>query len=151
MKMHLRTATFAAAAALAWSLCGTPATADEWNLKTIITLDQAMKVPGATLRPDTYVFELADPNTSRDVVNIRRMSDNKVVASAWVRPIVRNTDDHGLALEVAMPAGGNGLPMLKGWLYPGLGGGREFMYQQKDDQRKIASAETVEIPVAPRG
>ena len=150
MKMHLQTATFAAGAALALSLCGAPAHADPWNLKTIITLDQAMKVPGATLQPDTYVFELADPNTSRDVVNIRRMSDNKLITSAWVRPMVRNIDDHGLALEVAMPAGSTGLPMLKGWLYPGAGGGREFMYQGKDDQQKIASAETVEIPVAPR-
>ena len=150
MKMHLRSATFAAAAALAWSLCGPPVHADEWNLKTIITLDEAMKVPGATLQPGTYIFQLADPNTSRDVVNITRMSDNKLVASAWVRPMVRNNDSQGLALEVAMP-GSSSVPMLKGWMYPGAGGGREFIYTKGDDARLIAHAETVEIPVADRG
>ena len=150
MKMRLRTATLAVAAALAWSLCGTPAHADEWNLKTIVTIDEAMKVPGATLQPGTYIFQLADPNTSRDVVNIIRESDNKLITSAWVRPMVRNNDEHGLALEVAMP-GSSSVPMLKGWMYPGLGGGREFIYTKGDDARLIAHAETVEIPVANRG
>src|SRR4051812_4809747 len=149
MTKNLKRVALAGAAACMLCLgASKTATADPWNMKTIITLDQSMRVPGATLKPDTYVFELADPETSRDVVNIRRMSDNKLVASALVRPIVRNTDDHGLALEVAMP-GTTDIPMLKGWLYPGLGGGREFMYQ-KADSRLIAHAEVVEIPVAPR-
>ena len=39
--------------------------------------------------------------------------------------------------------------MLKGWLYPGFGGGHQFVYP-KAERREMARAETVEIPVAPR-
>src|SRR5262252_5304593 len=112
MTKYLKRAALGSAAAFILCLGSSTAAADEWNLRTILTLDEAMRVPGATLTPGTYVFELADPNTSRDVVNIIRQIDNKLMTSAFVRPMVRNTDEHGLALEVAMP-GSTAVPMLK--------------------------------------
>jgi hypothetical protein len=150
MRKHLRRALLAATAALTLCIGTSTARADEWNHKTILTLDEAMQVPGATLQPGTYILKLADENGSRSLVNIIRASDNTLITTAKTVRMVRNSDDHGLALEVAMPAGKAPVPMLKGWMYPGFGGGHEFMYS-KAQARQIANAETVEIPVAPRG
>jgi hypothetical protein len=150
MTMNVQRALLAATAALTLCIGTSTVRADDWNHKTIVTLDQAMQVPGATLQPGTYVFQLADDNGSRSVVTIRRENDNKLMTTAKTIRMVRNSDEQGLALEVAMPAGSTSVPMLKGWLYPGFGGGHEFMYS-KDQARQIAKAETVEIPVAPRG
>jgi hypothetical protein len=36
-------------------------------------------------------------------------------------------------------------------MYPGSGGGREFIYPHKADSQLIARAEVVEIPVTDRG
>jgi hypothetical protein len=51
MTKHLRGVMLASAVALIWCL-GTPtASADDWNRKTVLTIDQALVVPGATLVP----------------------------------------------------------------------------------------------------
>jgi len=149
MRMHFTCAALASAAAFTLCLGATNVRADDWNHKTIITLDESMKVPGATLAPGTYVMQLADENGNRSAVQIRRADDNKLITTANTIRLQRNSDP-GLALEVAMPAGSNGVPMLKGWTYPGFGGGHEFVYS-KADRRTLANAETVEIPVAPLG
>ncbi len=54
-----------------------------------------------------------------------------------------------LALYVALNESG-GMPMMKGWFYPGDREGYEFVYPA-DQARTIARLESVEIPVAPRG
>ena len=59
--------------------------------------------------------------------------------------------DHAgdLTLKVALSEEG-AAPAMKGWFYPGRSDGHEFLYP-KEQARVIARAETVDIPVAPRG
>ena len=42
------------------------------------------------------------------------------------------------------------MPVMKGWFFPGLMDGYEFVYPA-EESRTIARAETVVIPVSPRG
>jgi hypothetical protein len=148
MTKHLRGVMLASAVALMWCL-GTPtASADDWNRKTVLTIDQALVVPGATLLPGTYTFILGNPETSRDVVLILR-EDGTPVTSAHTKRISRNNENRDLALFVALNESG-GMPVMRGWFYPGDRDGYQFVYPT-DQARSITRLESVEIPVAPRG
>ena len=148
MTKFLRGPMLASAVALAWCLGTSIASADDWNRRTILTIDQPMVVPGATLTPGTYTFILGNPDTSRDVVYILR-EDGTPVTSAHVAHMQRNSDKRDLALWVALNENG-AMPAMKGWFFPGMMDGYQFRYP-KEQARTIARAETVEIPVAPRG
>ena len=149
MMKHLRGAMLAGAVALAWCLGTSTATADDWNRRTILTIDKPMVVPGATLTPGTYTFMLANPDSSRDVVYIAR-EDGTPVISARVAHVQRSNEKRDLALWVAFNESGARMPMMRGWFFPGLMDGYEFLYP-KEQARVIARAETAVIPVAPRG
>ena len=146
MTSHIRNTMLAIGAAL---MLSTSATADEWNQETILTINQPMVVPGATLAPGTYIFKLADENGSRTVVNIFRQSDRELMGSAQTIRMHRTENTGDLTLKVALAENG-AAPTMKGWFYPGTMDGHEFLYP-KEQARVIARAETVDIPVAPRG
>ena len=148
MTKHLRGAMLASAAALVWCLSASTATADDYNRRTILTIDQTMAVPGATLTPGTYTFILGNPETSRDVVLILR-EDGTPVTSAHITRVSRNNENRDLALFVALNENGD-MPMMRGWFYPGDRDGYQFVYPT-EQARTIARLESVEIPVAPRG
>jgi hypothetical protein len=61
----------------------------------------------------------------------------------------RDNDKRDLALAVALDEN-EAMPVLKGWFYPGLMDGFEFVYPSQQ-ARQIARAETVLIPVAQHG
>ena len=151
MTKHLRRAAFVSALALTWCLGTTNATADEWNRETILTIDQPMVVPGATLTPGTYTFVLGNEDTSRDLVYIfsGEHGQRSFLTSAKVMRMQRDNDKRDLSLVVAMNAEG-AAPAMKGWFYPGANDGFQFVYP-KAQRQIIARAETVEIPVAERG
>jgi hypothetical protein len=147
MTKHLRGTMLALGTAL--MLSTSTARADEWNQETILTINQPMVVPGATLAPGTYIFKLADENGSRSVVNIFRDSDRELVATVNTIRMHRTDRTGDLTLKVALSEGG-AAPTMKGWFYPGTMDGHEFLYP-KEQRRAMANAETVDIPVTPRG
>jgi len=147
MTRHLRGTLLALGAAL--MLSTTTATADEWNQETILTINQPMVVPGATLAPGTYIFKLADGDAGRTVVNIFRESDRELMATAQTVRMHRTERTGDIVLKLALAEDGTG-PTMKGWFYPGRSDGHEFLYP-KEQARAIARAETVDMPVAPRG
>jgi hypothetical protein len=148
MTKHLRGAMLASAAALVWCLGTSTATADDYNRRTILTIDHSMVIPSAMLAPGTYTFILGNPESSRDVVYILR-EDGTPVTSAHVTRVSRNNESRDLALFVALNENG-AMPMMRGWFYPGDRDGYQFVYPT-DQARTIARLESVEIPVAPRG
>jgi len=151
MTKHLRRAMLVSAVALTWCLGATSATADEWNRETILTIDQPMVVPGATLAPGTYTFVLGNENTSRDLVYIfsGEQGQRSFITSAKVMRMQRDNDKRDLSLVAAFNAEGS-TPLMKGWFYPGASDGFQFVYP-KAQRETIARAETVEIAVTQRG
>ncbi|HTI41586.1 MAG TPA: hypothetical protein VL693_07150 [Vicinamibacterales bacterium] len=148
MTKHFRGALVATAIAAASCVAATTASADEWNRRTILTINEPVVVPGATLPAGTYTFMLANPETSRDVVYILR-EDGTPVASAPVARRQRSNDKRNLAMWVAFNESGT-VPVMKGWFYPGTKDGFEFIYPAAQ-QRTLARAELAEIDVTPRG
>jgi hypothetical protein len=148
MTRHFRGALIASAVAAACCFGATTASADDWNRRTILTINEPVVVPGATLAPGTYTFMLANPETSRDVVYILR-EDGTPVASVPVVHRQRTSDKRNLAMWVAINENG-AVPVMKGWFYPGTNSGFEFLYPPAQ-QRMLSSAELAEIDVTPRG
>src|SRR5580700_2850857 len=46
------------------------ANADEWDQKTIVTFSGPVEIPGQVLQAGTYVFKLADSESTNDVVQV---------------------------------------------------------------------------------
>jgi len=132
MKRMLLRASTVVVASLLWP---NTAIADTWNDKTTLTFSDAVMVPGATLPPGTYEFQLADSRSARHIVRIRN-KDGQIVASAQAVPIKRleSKGDTVLrfgATDVGAP------PALKAWFYPNSLYGHEFVYRE-DQARQIS-------------
>jgi hypothetical protein len=105
------------------------AKADEWNKKTVITLNSTVRIPGSVLVPGTYVFKLLDSPTDRNIVLVYNEAENDLIATVMAVPSHRTDVSGDTVLTFDSPESG-GLPMLKKWFYPGDTTGREFLYPE---------------------
>ena len=116
-------AAVAGAALLAWAAT---ASADGWNERTTLTFSEPVIVPGATLQPGTYEFELLDSSTNRNIVQISR-EDGTIVTTTQAVPTKR-ADRTGDVVLRFNPTDAGTPPALKAWFYPGTSYGHEFIY-----------------------
>ena len=101
------------------------AVADEWNKRTIVTFSQDVEVSGTVLPAGKYVFQLADSQSDRHIVQVFDQHGailTTVITIPAARP--RSTDDTRLAFD----ENGAGSPhSIKAWFYPGSLDGEEFL------------------------
>ena len=128
-----RIATMTLLFLLAWA--GT-STADNWNDRTRLRFSSEVMVPGTTLPPGEYVFELLDLKANRHVVQIRNGDESKVLAIAHAVPVKRR-DTKGTTTLTFNPTATGMPPALKAWYYPGSIYGHEFIYPE-NEARMIA-------------
>jgi hypothetical protein len=101
------------------------AIADEWNRRTLVTFSQNVEVSGTVLPAGTYVFQLADSQMDRHVVQVFDQHGSiltTVLTIPAARP--RATDDISMAFDEN--AAGSPHP-IKTWFYPGRLDGEEFL------------------------
>lgn len=60
----------------------------QWSERTELTFSDPVIVPGATLQPGTYVFQLMDPGSAGDIIEIRR-KDGSLVTTIMTVPAKR--------------------------------------------------------------
>lgn len=116
--------------------CFAPALADQWNERTVLTFSDPVMVPGATLQPGTYVFELGDPTTAHDAITVFTKDGHRPVASMQAVPTKRPSPSSDIVLKFSPTEPGTP-PALKAWFYPGSIYGHEFVYPEKQ-AREIA-------------
>lgn len=133
MRSRLTALLGAALVVCAWTV---PAAADSWNEKTVLKFDEAVMIPGVTLQPGTYVFQIGDATTARHTIRITRESDNHVLATVQAIPMRRTSATNDIVLKFE-PTERGSAPALKGWFYPGRVYGHEFVYPD-DEARQIA-------------
>jgi hypothetical protein len=105
------------------------ASADQWNERTKIKIDEPIMVPGATLAPGTYTFKLADSKTSRHVVQIWNEDETKLITTTNAVPAKRMDVAGDVVLKVNPTEAGASAPAaIKAWFYPGSSYGHEFVY-----------------------
>ena len=115
----------------------TPASADETNKLTNFTFSKAVQLPGLTLQPGRYRFELADPQSSRNVIKVSSEDGTKQLAMLQTIPsaTLRKPAKDGVVLFGEVPA--SEPDAIMAWVYPGERTGYEFVYSH-DEAVKLA-------------
>jgi hypothetical protein len=114
-----------------------PLLADVWNKKTEFQFSAPVQIPGKILAAGRYVFQLADSDSDRNVVQIfsedSAGNENLVDTLAVIpehmeetpdKPIVHFDEQHSRSPEA-----------IHSWYYPGENTGWEFIYP-KDQTRQ---------------
>ena len=57
----------------------------QWSERTELTFSDPVMVPGATLQPGTYIFQLMDPGSAGDTIEIRK-EDGTLVTTTMTVP-----------------------------------------------------------------
>ena len=101
---------------------------DPMHRQTALTFKRAVSLPGVTLEPGTYVFEVANPESGSNVVRVRAKEDYRQVYYSGFTNMVERPENLGnrpVLLGEAEP--GKALPILA-WYPRGDRVGRQFIY-----------------------
>jgi hypothetical protein len=120
------------------------AKADEWNKQTILTVNEAIQLPNATLQPGTYTLKLLDSQSDRHIVQVFDKDEKHLITTVLAVPNYRlqPTGKSKFAFW-EVPAGQ--APALRAWFYPGDNFGQEFVYP-KNKSSQIAAAAKTSVP-----
>lgn len=101
------------------------AKADEWNKKTVLSVDQPIQVTNTVLPAGKYVLKLLDSPSDRHIVQIFNGRENHLYATVLAIPAyrVQPTGKTAFTFWETPP----GQPKaLRDWYYPGDNFGQEF-------------------------
>jgi len=103
------------------------AQADEWDKKTILTVNQPIQVRDKLLQPGTYVFKLLNSQSDRHIVQIFNGDQSRIIDTVLAIPNYRlePTGDSRFAFWETPPGNAKA---LRAWFYPGDNYGQEFPY-----------------------
>jgi hypothetical protein len=101
--------------------------ADEWNKKTVITINEPIQMPHVVLQPGTYVFKLMNSSSDRHIVQIFNADESHLVTTILAIPNYRLTPTDKSSFQFwETPAGQP--KAMRAWFYPGDNFGQEFAY-----------------------
>src|ERR1700730_11742974 len=100
--------------------------ADEWDKKTIVTINQPIQVPGKVLPAGTYVFKLLDSNDLTLVAIFNADETHLITTVRGISDSRMETPDKAILQLEERPSGQP--EALKAWFYPGDNTGIEFVY-----------------------
>jgi hypothetical protein len=124
--------------------------ADDWDKKTLLTLNAPLEVPSCctpshtiVLEPGEYVLVLVDSLSDRHIVRIFDKDQKHVMTTILAIPNYRlratgKTDFEYWEVPAGQPAA------LRAWFYPGDNFGQEFAYPK---QKAVQIAAFVKAPV----
>ena len=120
------------------------AKADQWNKRTILTVNEAIQVPNKVLEPGKYVMKLLDSPSNRHIVQIFNDREDQLQTTVLAIPNYRlqptgKTEFGFWETPVGTPKA------LRSWFYPGDNFGQEFAYP-KNEAMQIAAAVHQSVP-----
>jgi LPXTG-motif cell wall-anchored protein len=137
------------AVALAASLAAPSANADEWNKRTILTVNETIQVQDAVLQPGQYVLRLLNSNSDRHVVQIFNGRENHIIATILAIPRERLEPTGETQFTFYETPAGTARAM-RTWFYPGDLIGQEFTRPKHPYQLAMAAAPApAPAPAAP--
>jgi len=120
--------------------------ADEWDKKTIITIDEPMQLPNTMLQPGTYVIRLNDSLSNRHVVQVFDKDEKHLVTTILAIPNMRlRPTGKSVFAFWEVPAGKP--KALRAWFYPGDNFGQEFAYPKEEAVQLNAANSGETVPV----
>jgi hypothetical protein len=123
------------------------ARADQWNQKTVVTFHEPVEIPGQTLPPGTYVFKLANSQSSRHIVQIFNKAEDHVFSTILAIPSHRLRPSEKTIIQFEERAAGSP-QAIKAWFYPSKTYGHEFVYP-KAEALALAKANNTPVPSMP--
>jgi hypothetical protein len=120
------------------------ARADQWDKKTILTVNEPIQVPNMVLPPGKYVMKLLDSPSNRHIVQIFNADESHLFTTILAIPNYRlePTGKTTFSFWETPP----GQPKsLRAWFYPGDNFGQEFAYP-KQQAVSIAAANHATVP-----
>jgi|SRR5579863_6488971 len=126
-----------------------PVKADQWDKKTVITINEPVQMPSCcnpdhvvVLQPGTYVFVLVDSLSDRHIVRVFEQDQKTVVTTILAIPNYRLQPTDTTAIRFWETPAGQPRAM-RAWFYPGDNFGQEFAYH------KTKSVEIAQVAHAP--
>jgi LPXTG-motif cell wall-anchored protein len=113
--------------ALALGIATFGAKADEWNKKTVLTINEPIQVRDTLLEPGQYVFKLLNSSSDRHVVQIFNADQSHLINTILAVPKER-MDPTGRSEFVFYETPAGTARALRAWYYPGDLVGQEFPY-----------------------
>jgi LPXTG cell wall anchor motif len=107
------------------------ADADQWNKKTILTINHSLQIPGTVLQPGKYVVKLADSASNRHIVQVFNEDESRLVATILAIPNSRLKPTGATEFSFWETPKGTP-PALRSWFYPGDNFGQEFAYPKRE-------------------
>ena len=124
---------------------------DDWNRKTIVTFSAPVEVPGVgaqVLPAGTYIFRIANNDTTRHVVQILNEDGTHVFTTILAIPNLRLKVTGKTVMTFGERAAGQP-EAIRAWFYPGHEWGEEFVYPKFRDAElaKIVNEPVLATPV----
>src|SRR5580658_9173793 len=120
------------------------APADEWNKKTVLTVNEPIQVPNQVLPPGTYVIKLLDSPSDRHIVQIFNADENHLYTTILAIPNYR-IEPKGKTVFTFWETPPGQPKALRAWFYPGDNFGQEFAYP-KSAAVQIAAVSHQTVP-----
>ena len=118
--------------------------ADQWDKRTILTVNETIQVPNTVLTPGKYVVKLLDSPSNRHIVQIFNGDETALVTTILAIPNYRLEPTGNTVFTFwEMPPGQP--KALRAWFYPGDSFGQEFAYP-KTKAVTIAAVSHAAIP-----
>lgn len=118
--------------------------ADQWNKRTILTVNEAIQVPNKVLEPGKYVMKLLDSPSNRHIVQIFDENEQHLITTVLAIPNYRLQPTGETQFGFwETPAGQP--KALRSWFYPGDNFGQEFAYP-KNEAMRIAAVTKESVP-----
>jgi hypothetical protein len=123
-----------------------PMLADDWNKRMEFQFSASVEIPGKVLAPGKYVFELANSQSDRNIVQVfSENSDGNDTLVATLMAIPDYMTDTPDKPVVHFEERHSGSPeAIHSWFYPGDNTGWEFVYPK--GQTLEANADTIPAP-----
>jgi hypothetical protein len=138
--------------ALAAGFFATRAKADDWDKKTVLTVNEPIQITDAYLQPGTYVLMLdRDSQSNRHIVRVFNDKQNHLITTILAMPAyrVRVTGNTQFTFWETPPGSARA---LRDWYWPGDNFGQEFPYPKnlkQTAQVSQAKANSAPAPAAP--
>jgi hypothetical protein len=106
----------------------TPTGAIDGRRTTHFTFRAPVALPGVTLPPGSYVFEVLNPDMSGDLVRVSTRDRNKTYALQFTRPVHRDRRGDMKSTITLGEAARGSAQRIKTWFAENQTTGREFLY-----------------------
>jgi LPXTG-motif cell wall-anchored protein len=124
------------------------AQADQWDKRTILTVNEPIQVRDTLLEPGQYVFKLLNSQSDRHIVQIYNRDQTHLVDTIMAIPNyrVQPTGNSRFTFWETPPGSAKA---LRAWFYPGDNFGQEFTYPKHLIQLASATTTQTAVPAPP--